>query len=156
MANSWTPSMGQREDLYRVKVTLVGTTNGPSGSNKCAFIFDKMDGGDATAKETKYRAGNGTEDEQALGGANSISNITVTALMTEAMYEWAGWLLAQNGKATMYVDKQPLDINGSPYGKALHYLGKLQGVTLPKTDSQSDSPGLISLVQSSVTPVTQA
>lgn len=148
--------MGQREDLYRVKVTLVGTTNGPSGSNKCAFVFDKMDGGDAQAKETKYRPGNGTEDEVSLGGANSISNITVSALMTEDMYAWVGWMLAQNGKATMYVNKQPLDINGAPYGKALHYVGKLTGVQPPKTDSSSDSAGILTLVQSSVTPVNQA
>lgn len=148
------PTMGQREDLYRVTVTLVGTTNGPSGSNKCKFVFDKMDGGDATAKETKYRPGNGTEDELALGGANSISNITVTALMTYALYQWAAWLIAQNGKATMYVNKQPLDINGSPFGPALRYKGVLQGVNLPKTDSASDQPGLLSLTQSSVTPVT--
>jgi hypothetical protein len=148
------PTMGQREDLYRVKVTLVGTNNGPSGANSCAFVFDSFDGGDAAAKETKYRPGNGTEDEKALGGANSISNITVSALMTYAMYQWVPWMIAQNGKATMYVNKQPLDINGSPFGKALKYKGILQGVNPPKTNSTSDAPGMLSLVQSSVTPVT--
>jgi hypothetical protein len=70
------------------------------------------------------------------------------------MYQWVPWMIAQNGKATMYVNKQPLDINGSPFGKALKYKGILQGVNPPKTNSTSDAPGMLSLVQSSVTPVT--
>jgi hypothetical protein len=143
------PQMGQREDLYNVTVILVGTDG-----KKCKFTFDKMDGGDATAKETKYRPGNGTADEQALGGASSISNITVTALMTYAMYQWVPWMISQNGKAVMYVNKQPLDENGAAFGKPLAYKGRLQGVTPPKTDSMSDAPGTLALVQSTVTPVT--
>jgi hypothetical protein len=131
--------MGQREDLYRVKVTLAGTTNGPSGSNKCAFVFDSFDGGDAAAKETKYRPGNGTNDEKALGGGNSISNVTVSALMTYEMYQWLPWMIAQNGKATMYVNKQPLDINGSPFGKALKYKRRRPGASRPSRTRRSSS-----------------
>lgn len=141
--------MGQREDLYNVTAKIVGT-DGSSAS----FTFDKMDGGDVTAKETKYRPGNGTEDEQALGGANTVSNITVTMLMDYAAYQKLPWLMKQNGKATMYVYKQPLDVNGSAFGKPLVYKGILQAVNPPKTDSSSDAAGLLSLTQSSVTPVT--
>lgn len=146
---TFTPQMGQREDLYIVTVTLVGTDG-----QQCKFTFDTFDGGGATAKETKYRPGNGTEDEVTLGGANSIGNITITALMTYAMYQWVPWMLGQNGKATMYVNKQPTDRNGSPYGTPLAYKGILNEVTPPKTSSESDSPGMLTLVQSTVTPVT--
>lgn len=144
-----TSVMGQREDLYNVTVILVGTDG-----QKCKFTFDKFEGGDATAKETKYRPGNGTEDELTLGGSNSISNITVTAIMTNGMYLWVPWMIGQNGRATMYVNKQPLDTNGSPFGKPLAYKGILQGVNPPKTDSTSDAAGMLGLVQSTVTPVT--
>ncbi|MGZ4530806.1 MAG: hypothetical protein ACXVXP_00470 [Mycobacteriaceae bacterium] len=142
-------SIGLREDLYNVTVILVG-----ADGKKCKFTFDKMDGGDVTSKDRKYRASNGTEDELSLGGGRSVSNITTTALMTYAMYLWVPWMLEQTGKATMYVNKQPLDNNGAPYGKALAYHGKLVATNPPKTDSESDSPSLLSLTCSAVTPVT--
>jgi hypothetical protein len=141
--------MGQREDLYNVTVKIIGT----DGTTQ-SFTLDTFDGGEAQAKETKYRAGNGTEDEQTLGGANSLSNITVGGLMTYVIYQQVTWLISQNGKATMYVYKQPLDVNGSPYGKPLVYKGLLQGVNPPKANSQSDAAGIITLTQSTVTPVT--
>lgn len=142
-------TFGQREDLYSVTVIVVG-----ADGQKIKFVFDAFDGGGATAKETKYRPGNGTIDEQTLGGANSISNVTVKTLMTYAMYQWVPWLLAQNGKATMYVNKQPLDTNGAAFGKPLAYKGLLTTVDPPKTDSMSDAAGVLSLTQSTVTPVT--
>ena len=144
-----TTYMGLREDLYSVTVTITGVDG-----KKWTQVFDKMDGGDVSAKETKYRPGNGTVNQHALGGANEVSNITCTVLMTYAIYTQVPWLMRQNGKAKMAVAKQPLDENGSPYGKALNYTGRLQSVNPPKTDSESDSPGLLSLTQSSVTPVT--
>jgi hypothetical protein len=146
---AFTPHMGQREDLYNVTVIIAGTDG-----QKIKFTFDKFSGGDAAAKETKYRPGNGTVDEETLGGSNSISNITVEAKMTYAMYQWVPWLIAQNGKADMWVNKQPLDINGTAFGKPLAYKGRLTGVTPPKTDSMSDAAGMLSLIQSTVTPVT--
>jgi hypothetical protein len=142
-------TFGQREDLYSVTVILVGTDG-----QKVKFTFDAMDGGGATAKETKYRPGNGTIDEETLGGANSISNITVKVKMTYAMYQWVPWMITQNGKATMYVNKQPLDLNGAAFGKPLAYKGGLTAVDPPKTDSMSDAVGMLSLTQSTVTPVT--
>lgn len=142
--------MGQREDLYNLSVTIYGV----DGNTQNSWTFDKMDGGDVTAKETKYRPGNGTNDEVSLGGATSVSNITVTALMTYSMYQQLTWLMNQTGKATMVVTKQPLDVDGAAFGKALIYKGILDGVTPPKTDSSSDAAGTLALVQSSVTPVT--
>lgn len=147
---TYQPTMGLREDLYRITVSVVGTDN-PQSTFQAQF--DKMDGGDVTSKETKYRPGNGTVNELSLGGANSVSNITVTALMTEAIYGWVAWLSQQSGKAAMYVTKQPLDQNGAAYGKPLVYTGVLTGVTPPKTDASSDAAATITLQQSSVTPI---
>lgn len=142
--------MGQREDLYNVTVTIYGV----DGNDKHQWTFDTFEGGDVTAKETKYRQGNGTNDEVSLGGATSISNITVGGLMTYDMYQNLTWLMNQTGKATMIVNKQPLDVDGAAFGKALIYKGILDGVTPPKANSSSDAAGVLSLVQSSVTPVT--
>lgn len=137
-----------REDLYDVTVTVTGTDG-----RAFSATFDKMDGGDVTAKETKYRAGNGTEDEQTLGGSKSVSNITVSRLYDDAFIGWTQWLLAQTGRAKMVVKKQPIDDDGHPYGDALVYTGKLNATKPPKTDSESDAAAVIELEQSSVTPV---
>lgn len=137
---------GQREDLYNVHVIVVG-----SDGQKIGFTFDSLDGGSVTSKETKYRAANGTEDQQSLGGANEVANVTVKALMTFAMYQWVPWLLGQVGKADMWVNKQPLDTDGNPFGKALAYKGKLQEVMPPPTNSESDTASMLTLGQSSTT-----
>lgn len=141
---------GIREDLYDVTVILVGDDDG----NKCKFVFDKMTGGAITAKETKYRPANGTQDEQTLGGAVSVANITVSRLYDTDIDAWVHWIINHVGHATMYVSKQPLDANGVPFGTALNYKGQLNGCTPPATDSESDAASMIELEQSSVTPIT--
>lgn len=137
-----------RENLYDVTVTVTGT-DGRSFS----ATFDKFDGGDVTAKETKYRPGNGTADQLSLGGAKEVSNITVTRLFDQTFTGWTHWLLAQAGRAKMVVSKQPIDDDGHPFGDALVYTGVLNAVKPPKTDSESDAASVIELEQSSVTPV---
>lgn len=150
-------AMGRREDLFNITVTISGTdsTYSPNNTTKCKFTFDKMDGGAVTAKDTKFRPGNGTVDEVSLGGSRSVANITVTKVISEDEYAWIRWLIEQTGKADMFVNKQPIDHNGSPWGKPLAYKGKLLEVNPPKTDSESDAAAMLSLVQSSVTPVNQ-
>lgn len=140
---------GQRQDLYRVQVILTGTDG-----KKCKFVFDKMTGGKSSAKVTKYRAANGTENEQLLGGPKTVSDITVTALLTYAMYEWITWMHEQDGKAQMNVNKQPLDTDGNPYGKALTYVGMLSGVDAPDTDSESETAAMLALTCVSATTIT--
>lgn len=137
---------GQREDLYSVVIIIAG-----SDGQKVKFTFDSLDGGSVTAKETKYRAANGTEDQQSLGGASEVANVSVKALMTFAMYQWVPWMLNQTGKADMWVNKQPLDTDGNPFGKALAYKGKLQEVMPPPTNSESDTAAMLGLTQSSTT-----
>lgn len=146
MANA---PFGQREDLYNVTVKVTGVDG-----NVWKGTFDTFDGGDVTATDLKYRPGNGTSDELSLGGPRTVGNITVTAIETFDMYQNVPWLQSQTGKGDMMVSKQALDTNGSPYGKPLVYKGKLITVTPPKTSSSSDSAAMLSLVQSSVTPIT--
>jgi hypothetical protein len=137
---------GLREDLYNVTIILAGTDG-----QKVKFVFDKMSGGKITTKVTKYRAANGTEDEQVLGGAKVVDDITVLGLMTYDMYLWLPWMIAQAGKADAYVNKQPVDRDGNAFGKALNYSGKLQDVEPPATDSHSDNAALLGLTFSVTT-----
>lgn len=138
----------KRESLFDVTVTVVGTDG-----KRWTATFDKMDGGDVTAKETKYRPANGVTDQVSLGGAPEVTNIKVTRLHDETVDSVQHWLLHQVGKARMIVKKQPIDGNGAPFGKALVYGGKLNGCNPPKTDSESDAAALFELEQSSVTPI---
>lgn len=139
---------GGREDLYNVHVIISGTDG-----KKVGYTFDKMSGGDVTAKNTKYRPGNGTSDEISLGGPKTVNDITVTGYMDYNMYLDVQWMMTQVGKAHVNVNKQPLDSDGAPYGKALTYSGKLDGVKPPDTDSSSENAGVLALTVSAVTPV---
>jgi hypothetical protein len=137
-----------REDLYNVTVTVVGTDG-----RQFKARFDKMTGGGAKSKTTKYRPANGLEDEQTLGGAVELENIKVTKLSETLVNEWEHWLLQQTGRASMTVAKQPIDNNGAPFGQALVYGGLLEACTPPPTDSNSSNAAVIELEQSSVTPI---
>jgi hypothetical protein len=140
---------GQREDLYNVTVIVTGTDG-----NKAKFVFDKMSGGNVTAKVTKYRAANGTQDEKILGGGKSVADITIVGLMTFDMYQWVPWMMDQTGKAHVNINKQPLDLDGNPYGKALTYYGRLTDTKPPDTDASSENAGTLTLTATVSTPVT--
>lgn len=145
MANQ---TLGLREDLYNVTCKITGIDG-----TVFRFTADKFDGGDVSAKETKYRPANGTVDQLSLGGAQEVSNVSVTAIMRQNIYTALPWILTQVGKARIEVTKQPTDRNGAAFGKPLVYRGNFQGCNPPKTDSESDAPSLITFMQSSVTPI---
>jgi len=150
MAN---PEFGQRQDLFNVHVTIIGA----DGNNKFSFMADKMSGGDVTAKDLKYRTANGTTDMQSLGGARDVNDITIDVLQSFEIYQQTPWLQAQTGKGTANVSKQPLDIDGNAFGKALHYTGRLTDVKPPDTDSTGNgTAATIQFMISAVTPVTYA
>ncbi len=140
---------GVRQDLYDVTATFVGTDG-----SKVSFVFDTFKGGAATAKETKYRPANGTEDEVTLGGSVSIGNITLGRLYQSDIDGWVHWLLNQCGKANVTVSKQPLDQNGKNFGTPLNYKGVLNAVTPPDTDSdKGDAASMIEVEVSTVAPI---
>lgn len=139
---------GIRKNLYDVEATFVGTDG-----QKCKFVFDTFKGGAVKAPSKKYRPANGTQDQVTLGAAQVCDNIMIDRLYQADIDAWVHWLLNQVGKGTMYVAKQPLDQNGSPFGTALRYKGRIEGVTPPDTDSESDDEAKIEIEMSTVTPI---
>lgn len=135
-----------RENLYHVRVKIEGT-DGKTWSH----VFDKFDGGDTTAKDTKYRPANGLKTQRSLGAASEVSDVKVTCLYDENVNAKEHWLQSQVGAATAHVHKQPLDGNGAPFGTPSVYSGTLDGITPPKTDSESDAAALFELDVSTVT-----
>src|SRR3954452_1764681 len=100
-------------------------------------VYDKFSGGDMDSSETKYMAG-GMEPEQSLGGPQKVTNVIVTRKYDlERDHDLVRWLKDRRGKASATVNRQPLDVDGNPYGKPLVYTGKLKSVKLGGTDSNA-------------------
>lgn len=125
-----------REDQFAVTVTA---------DDRPLDLFDKFSGGVASAEETKYKPG-GMRPQRSLGGSSTIDNVTVSRLYELARdHDLVRWLRSRVGKAQMTVAKQPLDVDGNPWGKPDVYTGKLQRVTAPDHDSESSSAALFEL-----------
>lgn len=119
-----------RQDQYNVTVSINGVQLG---------TFDKMSGGDIDSEEVKYKPG-AMAPELSLGGSVTVSNITVERLFelgrdTSIIPQLKSWV----GKGEVTVVKQPLDINGAPYGTPMVYQGKLKTFTPPPVDSNATS-----------------
>lgn len=126
-----------REDQYNVTVTIAGL---PTGT------WDKLTGGNVTSEETKYRPG-GMSPQVSLGGSTSTENITVSRLYKlERDHDRAHWLAGICGKAEAVAVKQPLDVDGNPWGQPIVYSGILQEVHFPDHDSESNDAALLELV----------
>jgi len=138
-----------REDLYEVTLTITGVEG-----TKLVLICDKMSGGAAKAKDTKYRPANGLAAELSLGGPKSIDNITVSRLYDTTVDPSIEWLITQAGRAEAEVSKQPLDPNGKKKGHSIVYTGRLVDVTPPPTDSESDKAAVIEFMVSPKSEIT--
>ena len=55
------------------------------------------------------------------------------------------WLASRAGKGSVVITKQPLDIDGNPWGDPITYKGKLKAVTPPEHDSTSNTEALLEL-----------
>lgn len=130
-----------RQDQYNVTVSINGVQLG---------TFDKMSGGDIDSEETKYKPG-AMAPQVSLGGSVTVTNITVERLFelgrdTSLIPQLKSWV----GKGEVTVVKQPLDINGVPFGAAMVYNGKLKTFNPPPVDSNAtSSAAVIQLVISS-------
>lgn len=118
-----------REDQFLATAVVDGVALG---------VFDTCDGGTSTATETKYRPG-GFKPIRTLGGQNSPENITVGRLEEPEDTETIRWLMTRVGRGRMTVTKQPLDIDGNPFGRPFVYNGILGPVTIPNHDSNSNA-----------------
>lgn len=101
-------------------------------------VWDTFDGGGADSEETKYRPG-GMKPEISLGGARMLTNMTLSRLLEQEDWDTMRGLMNKTGKAQCTVSRQPLDIDGNPWGRPLTYRGTLKAVTPTGSDSNSSN-----------------
>src|SRR5262245_50188285 len=122
-----------RQDQYAITVNVDGRDFGVTS-------WDKLSGGESDSEETKYKPG-GMGPSVSLGGSVEVGNVTVSVLYYLDKFSGGGdaihWLIGRVGKGSVTVNRQPLDIDGNAYGKALVYAGTLKTVTPPEIDSES-------------------
>lgn len=123
-----------REDQYAVSVSVDGEPLG---------VFDKFSGGETSSEETKYKPG-GMVPQRSLGGSASTDNVTVSRLydLERGDNDLVKRLRPRTGRGIVVVSKQPLDVDGNPFGKPDVYTGKLQRIKAPDHDSESTSAGI--------------
>jgi hypothetical protein len=125
-----------RQDQYNVTVTVDGTDLG---------TFDKLTGGEIDSEETTYKVG-GMGPRISLGGSVNPGNVTVQVLYDLArIHTMVHWLIGRVGKGNATISKQPLDIDGNVYGRAITYPAKLKQVNPPEVDSESSDAALLEL-----------
>lgn len=100
-------------------------------------VWDTLSGGDVGSEETKYKPG-GMQPEVSLGGTTSVENVTLGRLMSREDWDFMHRLMSSRvGKAPCTVARQPLDVDGNPFGRPMVYQGVLQNVTPGDSDSNS-------------------
>jgi hypothetical protein len=126
-----------RQDQYNVTVSVAGSNLG---------TFDKMTGGDVDSEETKYKPG-AMAPQITLGGSKTVSNIVISRLYDlNRDHPIIQWLFSLVGRGAVVVTKQPLDINGAPFGSPIVYQGVLKKSTPPPADSEATTtPAMLEL-----------
>jgi len=120
-----------------VTVTVAGVALG---------MFQTRTGGETSAEIAKYRPG-GMMKEKVRKGLSSVGDVTVTREWErERDLEQERWLHTVTGRADMIVSDQPLDENGSPYGKPTIFTGTLQSVNGGDSDAGSNDGKMLELV----------
>lgn len=131
-----------RQDTHRITVSIADPTTGkmsPFG------VWDKISGGAVDSDETKYYPG-GMAPPVSIGGKKTPGNVTVSRLYRlERDHDRMGFLMAAAGQSQAKVSRQPLDIEGNVYGKAIVYTGTLKSVTPPDLDSEQSGAALLAL-----------
>ena len=127
---------GTRKDQYAVSVSVDGTSLG---------LFDQMTGGDVDTTELVYHPG-GMLPTVALGGLVSVAAVVLIRLFDDVRdLPILPWLVSRVGKGNVVITKQPLDVDGNAYGKALRYQGKLKRCKPPEVDSNTTAEATIEL-----------
>ena len=125
----------KRQDLFINHITVDGRDLG---------VWDKKQGGERDSEETTYKAGGGKQ--VALGGSQTVGNVTVSKLFDEPVAEGVfHWLDERVGWADAVVSQQPTDSKGNAFGRPILRTGKLKKVTPPDSDSESNSAALIEI-----------
>lgn len=129
-----------RQDQYQITMSISGRSMGE---------WDKMSGGEIDSEETKYRPGS-MAPQISLGGYSTVNNLNISRLYDlNRDHGLINFMIGQVGKGKVHVGKQPLDVNGNPFGRPMTYSGVLKQVTFPEVDSESADAGMIELEISS-------
>lgn len=103
-------------------------------------VWDTLGGGDVAWSETKYSPG-GMAPQRVLGGAKTVNNITLGRLLdADEKDDWSVLqrMMQQRSEVPATVTRQPLDVEGRPFGAPLVYTGKVIGVAPGDTDSNAE------------------
>lgn len=125
-----------REDQYSVGVVIDNVSYG---------VFDKLEGGEVTAEDLKYRPG-GLAPAVSLGGGKTTGNITLSRLYDAVRdHQKMPTLFDKVGKGQVVAMKQLLDVDGNAFGRPITYRGTLTRATPPNADSESNNAGMLEL-----------
>jgi hypothetical protein len=125
-----TGTAGSRQSAVTVTVKWRGET-------KSLGIFDTMEGGGATAENTKHRRGN-MGKQVAIGGPSTIEDVTVSRDLDLARdLVDMKWVFTKVGQATVVASRQFIDAHGTGFGAPWVVTGILIGCTPPPHDSDS-------------------
>lgn len=122
-----------RKDAYDTTVTIDGIN---------LKTFDTLTGGEIDSDELKYKPG-AMAPEISLGGSVTVGQVVVGRLFQAADDALIDKLIPKVGKGKVVINKQPLDVDGNPSGRALVYTGVLKRITPPEVDSTSTDPAII-------------
>lgn len=132
-----------RQDTHRIKISLENPAK--PGEMIPLGVWDKWSGGEIDSDETKYNPG-GMAPPVSLGGRRTTGNVTISRLYRLARdHNHLQRLIDGAGKSKAVLTRQPLDIQGNVYGKAVSYNAKLKRVTPPDLDSEQSGAALIEL-----------
>lgn len=123
-----------RQDTFRVTLTVDGSNRG---------VWDKKSGGDVDSNELKYSPG-GMAQQVSMGGMVTPANITLQRDYDRVRdHDTITFLLSRVGKSPATVHQQPLDFDGNPYGKTVHWKGILKRVLIPDVDSEGNAAAML-------------
>lgn len=109
--------------------------------------FDLFEGGDNTSESTKHASSSFVGRRAALGSPAELSDVTVGRFFQyDRDHDVARELDPLVGLGEMAVSKQPLDANGSPFGRPRVYTGVLQGVMYPEFNVDSNDLSMLRLM----------
>jgi hypothetical protein len=119
-----------RQDQWQNTLTIDGVPWG---------VWDTLQGGDVEADEVKYRPG-GMANQVSLGGPSHVNNLTLARLLDKPDWPRMKVLMSRRvGRARTSVSRQPMDVDGNPFGQPLVYTGLLQHVQPGDTDSNASA-----------------
>jgi len=124
-----------RENQALVTVTVDGVSLG---------TFEEREGGDTDSNETTYPLG-GMGPTISLGGTQSVDNVTVRVLYTDAIRARRKWLRGRAGKGSIVVTEQPLNTDGVADGEPDVWRGTLKRVKTPNRAADSNNAAQLEL-----------